>query len=92
MQKLRKDKNKTLNRIETHYKAIEPIRLDKEHSQSIRIEEQSKQPNENWFYGAEMEIVLAGWLTSPVDSNGSLWPSYLRLRIVLPWSKNLSPC
>ena len=26
-----------------------------------------------------------------VDSNGSPWPSYLRLRIELPWSKNLSP-
>jgi len=28
---------------------------------------------------------------SPVDSNDSLWPSYLRLRIELSWLKNLSP-
>ena len=26
-----------------------------------------------------------------VDSNGSLWLFYLRLRVVLPLSKNLSP-
>jgi len=47
MQKLKEDKNKTLIRIETHHKAIEPIRMDKEHNKSIRIEEQSKQPNDN---------------------------------------------
>jgi len=46
MRKLKEDKNKTLNRIETYYKAIELIRMDKEHNQSIRTEEQSKQPND----------------------------------------------
>ena len=68
MCKLKEDKNKTLNWIETHYKAIESIRMDKEHNQPIRIEEQNKQPNDNWFYGAEngngrwSKKDLCGWI------------------------------
>jgi len=38
-----------------------------------------------------MRSVPVGWLVLPVDSNGSHCPFYLRLRTVLPWSKNLSP-
>ena len=31
------------------------------------------------------------WLFSSVDSNGSLWPAGLHLRIELPWVEELFP-
>ena len=36
-------------------------------------------------------IYIYIYMFSSVDSNGSLWPAYLCLRIKLPWLKNLSP-